>query len=153
MASVSLPYSSRPLSQTLPRDISKFHSLKVVEAESNQLSSLPGTVARLPLERLSLRRNSLSSTEVVDAFLAPPTAPAGSLPLNRSLRDLDLSSNGLAEVPLSIFSCRGVQVLSRIHINVVEIIVFYFDHEYPKRASDSSLISEGMGGGTLNPEA
>lgn len=131
MASFSPPYSSRPLLQTLPKDISKFHSLKVVEAESNQLSSLPGTMAHLPLERLSLRRNSLSSTEVVDAFLAPPTAPAGSLPLNRSLRELDVSSNGLTEVPLSIFSCRCLQVRFSIHVNIVEVFVFDFDYEYP----------------------
>eukprot|EP00903_Cladosiphon_okamuranus_P012061 g11323.t1 len=97
---------------TLPGDISKFENLTTIEADNNELSSLPSALARMPICRLSLRRNSLSSPASVDNFLAPSSiAPPGSLPLSISIRELNLSSNGLGEVPASIFACRGLQTL------------------------------------------
>lgn len=101
----------RRVSQTLPGDISRFENMATIEVDNNELSSLPLALASMSIYRLSLRRNSLSSTERVDEFLAPPSiAPPGSLPLSISVRELDLSSNGLGEVPGSIFACRGLQV-------------------------------------------
>eukprot|EP00752_Nemacystus_decipiens_P004155 g3802.t1 len=98
--------------QTLPGDISRFENLTVIEAEQNELSSLPSVLASMPIHRLSLRRNSLSSPTSVDEFLAPPSiAPPGSLPLSISIRELDLSSNGLSDVPSSVFACRGLETL------------------------------------------
>lgn len=95
----------------LPGDISRFENLTTIEADNNELSSLTSALASMPIYRLSLRRNSLSSPTSVDEFLAPPSiAPPGSLPLSMSIRELDLSSNGLSEVPASIFACRGLQV-------------------------------------------
>lgn len=101
----------RRVSQTIPGEISRFENLTTIEADNNELSSLPSALASMPIYRLSLRRNSLSSAAGVDGFLAPPSiAPPGSLPLSLSIRELDLSSNGLGEVPASIFACRGLQV-------------------------------------------
>ena len=98
-------------SQTIPGDISRFENLTTIEADNNELSSLPSALASMPIYRLSLRRNSLSSAASVDEFLAPPSiAPPGSLPLSISIRELDLSSNGLSGVPAAIFACRGLQV-------------------------------------------
>ncbi|CAM9802604.1 unnamed protein product, partial [Pylaiella littoralis] len=98
--------------QTLPGEISRFESLTTIEANNNGLSSLPSELARMAIYRLSLRRNSLSSAAVVGEFLAPPSlASPGSLPLSISIRELDLSSNGLGEMPPSIFACRGLQTL------------------------------------------
>ncbi|CAN0456183.1 unnamed protein product, partial [Laminaria digitata] len=93
----------------LPAEISGSQNLTIIEADNNDLSSLPPALARMALHRLSLRRNSLSSAAAVGAFLTPPMAPPGSLPLSRSIRELDLSSNGLNEMPPSIFACRGLQ--------------------------------------------
>ncbi|CAN0069149.1 unnamed protein product, partial [Ectocarpus sp. 8 AP-2014] len=98
--------------QTLPGEISRFENLTTIEADNNGLSALPGALARMAIYRLSLRRNSLSSSAAVEAFLAPPAiAPPGSLPLSISIRELDLSSNDLGEVPSAIFACRGLQTL------------------------------------------
>lgn len=98
-------------SQTLPGEVSRFENLTTIEADNNELSSLPFALASMSIYRLSLRRNSLSSSASVDEFLAPPSiAPPGSLPLSISIRELDLSSNGLGEVPASIFACRDLQV-------------------------------------------
>lgn len=97
--------------QTLPGDISKFENLTTIEADNNELTSLPSALASIPIYRLSLRRNSLSSLASVDNFLAPSSiAPPGSLPLSISIRELNLSSNSLGEVPASVFACRGLQV-------------------------------------------
>lgn len=97
--------------QTLPNEISRFENLSTIEADNNELSSLPSVLASMPIYRLSLRRNSLSSSAIVDEFLAPSSmAPPGSLPLSISIRELDLSSNDLSEVPTSVFACRGLQV-------------------------------------------
>eukprot|EP00904_Undaria_pinnatifida_P014185 jgi/Undpi1/9898/HiC_scaffold_28.g12352.m1 len=97
--------------QTLPSEISESQNLTTIEADNNDLSSLPPSLAHMALHRLSMRRNSLSSAAAVGAFLTPPIAPAGSLPLSRSIRELDLSSNGLSAMPPSIFACRGLQTL------------------------------------------
>ncbi|CAN0171155.1 unnamed protein product, partial [Ectocarpus fasciculatus] len=98
--------------QTLPGEISRFENLTTIEADNNGLSALPNALARMAIYRLSLRRNSLSSSAAVEAFLAPPAiAPPGSLPLSISIRELDLSSNDLGEVPPAIFACRGLQTL------------------------------------------
>ncbi|CAB1109033.1 unnamed protein product [Ectocarpus sp. CCAP 1310/34] len=98
--------------QTLPGEISRFENLTTIEADNNGLSALPDALARMAIYRLSLRRNSLSSSAAVEAFLAPPAiAPPGSLPLSISIRELDLSSNDLGEVPPAIFACRGLQTL------------------------------------------
>lgn len=89
--------------------------------DKNELTSLPATLTLVALQRLSLRRNCLSSASTVDGFLAPPRScptlsalgkggPPGSLPLALSIRELNLSSNGLEHVPGSIFACRGLQV-------------------------------------------
>ncbi len=95
----------------MPAEISRFEKLTTIEADNNELSSLPSALACMAVYRLSLRRNSLSSSARVEEFLAPPSiAPPGSLPLSISIRELDLSSNGLAEVPPSIFACRGLEV-------------------------------------------
>lgn len=77
----------------------------------------------MAIYRLSLRRNSLSSAAVVGEFLAPPSlASPGSLPLSISIRELDLSSNGLGEMPPSIFACRGLQVGG--WVGVLSVLVF-----------------------------
>lgn len=104
-------------SQTLPEAISRLQSLTALEADSNELSSLPATLANVGIQRLVLRRNRLSSPTAVDAFLAPSSSvvtPPVSLELSRSIRELDLSSNGLEEVPESLFACRGLQVRVRV---------------------------------------
>ncbi|CAM9618925.1 unnamed protein product [Scytosiphon promiscuus] len=97
---------------TLPSEISRCENLTAIEADNNELRSLPSALTHMSLNRLSLRRNSLSSPSTVEAFLTPPAiAPPGSLPLSISIRELDLSSNDLGEVPPSIFACRGLQTL------------------------------------------
>lgn len=100
--------------QTLPDAISRCRSLKTLEADNNELGSLPAALADVAIQRLSLRRNRLSSVSgSVDAFLAPSgvvATPPGSLLLARSIRELDLSSNGMLEVPEAVFVCRGLQV-------------------------------------------
>ncbi|CAN0392102.1 unnamed protein product, partial [Discosporangium mesarthrocarpum] len=61
----------------------------------------------MQLSRLSLRRNRLSP-DAVNTCLVPGNAPGR---LAHSLRELDLSSNGLHTVPEALFHCHGLQTL------------------------------------------
>lgn len=98
----------------------------------------------MAIYRLSLRRNSLSSCAIVEEFLAPPSlAPPGSLPLSISIRELDLSSNGLEEMPPCIFACRGLQVGVFYFIFIYYSYLFWcFFLIYPHKVN----IKEGLTG-------
>ncbi|GMF22144.1 unnamed protein product [Phytophthora fragariaefolia] len=108
--------------QLLPALIGQLESLKTLTVEDNQLHSLHPSIASLPhLELLRLRKNQLSAESISD-FLGDSPA------LGATLKELDLRSNNLSELPIEINQLRSLETLLLAYNRIETLDRFPWSH-------------------------
>jgi len=83
--------------KTLPPQLSRLSSLRVLKIDSNKIKALPIEILLMHLTSLELQGNALGTDGAFDAFGDRSIPPN---PLERSLETLDLGGNRLSTLPV-----------------------------------------------------